>query len=59
VDRFEKVFDKLDIGILINNAGIGFTGPYLEMTMKEAEGVFALNNFHVIYLCKMILNKAI
>ncbi|CDW86354.1 steroid dehydrogenase [Stylonychia lemnae] len=56
VDRFQKVFQSIDVGILINNAGIGFTGSYLQMTYEEAEAVFALNNFHATYLCKMLMS---
>jgi len=33
ISRFGNLFSKLDIAILINNAGIGFTGPYDNMSL--------------------------
>lgn len=57
VDKFSKNFSEIDIGILINNAGIGYTGPYTDMSSKEAEAVFSLNCFHPIYLSKLLLNQ--
>lgn len=57
VTRFAKVFSNIDIAILINNAGIGFTGPYYDMSSKEAETLFALNCFHPVYLAKKIMEQ--
>eukprot|EP00347_Sterkiella_histriomuscorum_P013612 403364052 len=59
LDKFGKSFSDIDVGILINNAGIGFSGPYYDMTSKEGESVFSLNCFHPIYLSKLLLNQQI
>ena len=51
--RFTK---KYDIGLLINNAGINFEGPFEKMSMKEVQDIVNVNMLHPIYLTKVILS---
>lgn len=40
---------------LVNNAGLGYFGPFLESSDKEIEGMLQTNAFGTIYMTKAIL----
>lgn len=51
---YEKVKDR-NVDILINNAGIGFTGMSWEIPVEEEEKMLQLNTCTLMTLCKLFL----
>jgi 3-oxoacyl-[acyl-carrier protein] reductase len=57
-EALNKIFDSITgIDLLINNAGKLSNKPFLELSRKEAESVFAVNYFGAIALIKACLPK--
>ena len=50
---------KMDVGILILNAGVGGLGPFLENTNEEIETNVNVNALHVIYFAKVMGNQLV
>ena len=55
VDKIIKIEGKIDV--LINNAGVGITGPLEEIPEKEIENNFKTNLFGPINVMKCVLPK--
>jgi len=47
---------KLDVGILILNAGVAGMGPFSEIRDKDIEIIVNVNALHVIYFAKVMVN---
>lgn len=56
IDRLENFIDKngLQIDILINNAGFGYAGPFVEMDFNQVENLFQVNVLSLMYLTQKI-----
>jgi len=57
LDDFSKEVKKLDIDILINNAGINQIGPISEIQVKDFERVQQVNVTAPFMLCQAVLPK--
>ena len=53
VNSVKKEFGKIDA--LINNAGIGFTGPIEESSLSDVESLFKTNFFGPLEMIKQVL----
>ena len=51
----ERILKEKKIDILINNAGIGFSGPVEEISIKDVKNVFDTNFFGQIDLIQNVL----
>ena len=52
----EKI-SKIDVGILILNAGVGGMGPFSQIRNKDIEILVNVNALHVIYFSKVMVNQ--
>jgi short-subunit dehydrogenase len=51
----KKINNRFEIELLINNAGVGYFGPFTESTDQEMEEMFSTNVFGPIQLTKELL----
>jgi len=60
IEDYERLvqdkISKLDVGILILNAGVGGMGPFSEIRDKDIEIIVNVNALHVIYFAKVLVN---
>ena len=49
--------DKLDIGVLCLNAGVGFMGPIDLIKDDKFEAIWTVNGLHIVYLLKALVNQ--
>lgn len=56
IDRLVYYINKkeLPVDILINNAGFGYAGPFIDMDMKTVQNLFQVNVLGLMYLTQKI-----
>jgi len=55
----QEKLSKIDIGVLVLNAGVGTMGPFADLSNKEMEISVNVNGLHVIYFAKVIVNQLV
>jgi short-subunit dehydrogenase len=61
-EDYAKIIDEVtkdkDIGLLVNNAGLGQSGPFIEVDgVDRIQNMINVNALHPVYLTKAMLNK--
>ncbi|RIW32318.1 SDR family oxidoreductase [Bacillus salacetis] len=51
----KEINDKHDVQLLINNAGVGIFGPFLDMPFEEMDKMLSVNFSGTVYLTKALL----
>jgi short-subunit dehydrogenase len=51
----KEISDRFEVELLVNNAGVGYFGPFTESTDQEMEEMFSINVFGPIRLTKELL----
>ncbi|MGB9664545.1 MAG: SDR family NAD(P)-dependent oxidoreductase [Ignavibacteria bacterium] len=60
IEIFEElIYDKIDVDILINNAGFGLLGPFSEMSLQEQLNMIQVNITSLVHLTGLILPSMI
>jgi short-subunit dehydrogenase len=55
----ELIYDKIDVDVLINNAGFGLLGPFSELSLQEQLDMIQVNITSLVHLTGLILPSMI